>query len=242
MGRQIRPAKVFQMATQELKSRATQKYPFAEPPWYSALRSIPPAETIVRTPTVQLRVANTKQRRPKNVYRPQRIVFPEDSLRQTFYKDHPWELARPRMILELDGKDSRMLDWSKGVRQPGIALSGECVVQRQLWLMGSGTPKDEAYDTARREFYALRQEEEVERRIAKEEAQFVGAYFGKSRLEIGHQLESVQFENWKQWAGVEGEKMRSLHRGPDSAAPPPPASSESADFGDGPTHDLDAEL
>ena len=82
------------------------------------------------------------------------------------------------------------------------------VVQRQLWLMDNGMPKDDAYDIARREFYALRQEEEVERRIAKEEAQFVGAYFGKTRLEIGHELESKEFERWKTWAAAEIEKVR----------------------------------
>ena len=125
MGRQIRPAKVYQMATAELRSKISSKYQAPEPPWYKVLYDVPPSETLTRPAAVQLRQPNPKQKRPRNVYRPQRIVFPEDSLRQNFYKDHPWELARPRMILELDGKDSQMFDWSKGVRQPGMALSGE---------------------------------------------------------------------------------------------------------------------
>ncbi|PKS07036.1 hypothetical protein jhhlp_005633 [Lomentospora prolificans] len=231
MGRQIRPAKVYQMVTAELQSRVMPKYQVKPPPWYPVLYNIPPAEAITRPAAVQLREPNKKQRRPKNVYRPQRIEFPEDALRQTFYRDHPWELARPRMILELDGKDSRYLDWSKGVRQPGMPLSGECVVQRQLWLMESGMPKDEAYDQARKEFYTLRHEEEVERRIAKEEAQFVGAYFGKTRLEIGHELESKEFERWKVWAAAESERYRTQRAGPDAApiiAPVEAAESSSA--------------
>lgn len=125
MGRQIRPAKVYQMATAELRSRVMPKQQVVEPPWYSVLYDVPPSETMTRPAAVQLRKPNPRQKRPKNVYRPQRIVFPEDSLRQTFFQDHPWELARPRMILESDGKDSHVLDWSKGVRQPGMALSGE---------------------------------------------------------------------------------------------------------------------
>ena len=74
-----------------------------------------------------------------------------------------------------------------------------------MWMMYNipGITKDEAYDTVRREFYALRQQEEVERRIAKEEAQMVGAYFGKSFLQVGMQLEDQQFEKWKKWAGKE---------------------------------------
>ncbi|CAI4217190.1 unnamed protein product [Parascedosporium putredinis] len=229
MGRQIRPAKVYQMVTAELQSRVMPKYE-VKPPRGIPFSTTSPAETITRTPAVQLREVNKKQKRPRNVYRPQRIVFPEDALRQAFYKDHPWELARPRMILELDGKDSRLLDWSKGVRQPGMALSGECVVQRQLWLMENGLPKDEAYDKARKEFYALRHEEEVERRIAKEEAQFVGAYFGKTRLEIGHEIEGKEFERWKVWAAAETERLRALRSGPETPVAAAP-SANAADAG-----------
>ena len=113
------------MATAELRSRVMPTTKTTEPPWYSVIWDVPPSQTMVRTPAVQLREPNPRQRRPKNLYRPQRIVYPEDSLRQRFFQDHPWELARPRMILESDGKDSHYLDWSKGVRQPGMALSGE---------------------------------------------------------------------------------------------------------------------
>lgn len=125
MGRQIRPARVYEVATAALRTPVMRKYPKSEPPWYSVVYNHPPAEKITRTPAVKLQGADPKQKRPRNVYRPQQITFPEDALRQTFYKDHPWELARPRMILEMDGKDSYNLDWSKGVRQPGMALSGE---------------------------------------------------------------------------------------------------------------------
>ncbi len=57
-----------------------------------------------------------------------------------------------------------------------------------------------AYDQARQEFYAIRHQEDVERRVAKEEALATGAYFGKSQLEIGMELEDKTFESWKEWA------------------------------------------
>lgn len=57
-----------------------------------------------------------------------------------------------------------------------------------------------AYDTARREFYYHRHKEEIRRRVAKEEALHVGAYFGKGPLEIGMELEDKMWENWKRWA------------------------------------------
>lgn len=77
------------------------------------------------------------------------------------------------------------------------------VVQRQLWLMhNTDMTKDQAYDAARREFYALRQEEEIERRVAREEARYVGAYFGKNKLAISQDIEDQQFEHWKSWAST----------------------------------------
>ena len=71
----------------------------------------------------------------------------------------------------------------------------------------AGMTKPQAYDLARKEFYALRHEEEVERRVAKEEALWVGAYFGKSVLEVGAELEDKTYEAWKAWATKEIETM-----------------------------------
>ncbi len=64
-----------------------------------------------------------------------------------------------------------------------------------------------AYDIARGEFYALRHAEDVERRVAKEEALSTGAYFGKSSLEIGMELEDQAYEEWKIWAMKEVELL-----------------------------------
>lgn len=66
---------------------------------------------------------------------------------------------------------------------------------------------NQAYDIARKEFYALRHEEEVERRVAREEALWTGAYFGKGVLEIGMELEDKTYDSWKQWATKEIEAI-----------------------------------
>src|SRR6478609_4882780 len=68
--------------------------------------------------------------------------------------------------------------------------------------------KDQAYDKARKEFYKLRQREEMERRIAVEEARMVGAYFGKSLIRVGLELESNAYDRWKAWAQEEIEKYK----------------------------------
>lgn len=78
----------------------------------------------------------------------------------------------------------------------------------------SGLGKNEAYDKARKEFYALRREAEIERRVAKEEALWVGATFGKGPLEIGMGLEDKTYEGWKEWALGE---IQTLERMKDAA-------------------------
>lgn len=64
-----------------------------------------------------------------------------------------------------------------------------------------------AYDAARKEFYAARLAQDVERRVAKEEAESTGAYFGKSALEVGMELEDKAYEQFKAWAIKEDEAL-----------------------------------
>lgn len=129
-GRQIRPAGVYRAVSEELKHQLMPGYSVPTPPWFAVMNSVPPSETLVRNVTPRHRVPNSNSNKassakPKRLFRPQTIAYPEDALRTSFYKDHPWELARPRVVLELDGKDHQHCDWSKGLRQPGVPLTGE---------------------------------------------------------------------------------------------------------------------
>jgi len=137
-GRQIRPARVLQTVTQELNHTILGGKTIPTPPWYNIIQSVPPAETLVRNVTPRLQKGSRKQTKPKKLFRPQRITYVEDTLRSTFYRDHPWELARPRVILESDGKDYQYCDWSKGLRQPNIPLSGEWQVLRSQAKLALG--------------------------------------------------------------------------------------------------------
>lgn len=75
-------------------------------------------------------------------------------------------------------------------------------------MNNAGLDSSQAYDIARKEFYALRHEEEVERRVAREEATWTGAYFGKGALEVGMELEDKTYERWKEWAVLEVEAIQ----------------------------------
>jgi small subunit ribosomal protein S23 len=58
------------------------------------------------------------------VFQPVGVRYEEDQLRKEFFRDHPWELARPRIVLETTGKDFEKYDWSK-IQQIGKKLGGE---------------------------------------------------------------------------------------------------------------------
>lgn len=125
MGRyDFRPLRVHHAATQLLASAKIS----SKPPWYDAVSSIAPSETIVRTQPLQhqdrSRLRQAKIKKPSKLFRPQRISYEEDTLRMEFFGDHPWELARPRVVLEDDGRDAEKCDWSK-LEQATRPPSGE---------------------------------------------------------------------------------------------------------------------
>ncbi|PYH95186.1 37S ribosomal protein Rsm25 [Aspergillus ellipticus CBS 707.79] len=196
------------------------------PKWVDAIADIPPAQVTVRTPAqqhqlVRQRVTSVpgsskpqvvfevqekriKPKKASRLFQPVELKYEEDLLRKEFFRDHPWELARPRIVVETTGKDFERHNWRQ-LQQPGKRLDGESVVQRQLWLLNNvpDMTKSNAYDIARREFYRLRLQEDIERRVAAEEAEATGAVFGLSRHEIGMELENKEYERWKQWAKTE---------------------------------------
>lgn len=123
--RQVKPRKVYQTVTNLLQHRIFPHEKVQKPAWYNAVESIPPAEVITRPLPPQHKTQKPNVRRPSRLFQPQQLVYEEDALRQQFYKDHPWELARPRMIVEMDGRDAEHYNWSRGLRQPGMPLCGE---------------------------------------------------------------------------------------------------------------------
>ncbi|KAI9716032.1 MAG: mitochondrial ribosomal small subunit component [Chrysothrix sp. TS-e1954] len=240
----LRPSRV--LAASRAQTSAMQgslKRPL--PSWYGAMTLSPPSQNLVREMPVQHRETNASSalvgatqaetfkrpkrfRKPSRQFQPQQMSYEEDKLRTEFFGDHPWELARPRMILEdgLGGEkanDGKGWDWSQA-HQHGRPVNGESVIQRQHWLMTHASrdaadaqgkkvidpstgqaqriamDSSEAYDTARLEHYAVRHHDAVESRVAAEEALATGANFGPTALDVGMELENRTYERWKGWA------------------------------------------
>lgn len=123
MGRyDFRPLRVYQTASQLFASERIRNVPS----WHEVVGTVPPAQTLVRTQPLQhqQRPRRNNVRKPSKIYQPQRVVYEEDSLRKEFFGDHPWELARPRVVLENDGRDAEKKDWSL-VSQPDRPIDGE---------------------------------------------------------------------------------------------------------------------
>lgn len=121
-GRNLQPSRVYQTASAYLAADATARVPA----WYKTIGAVPPAEILTRSQPPQHREVRLgrKVRKPSKSFLPQRIVYEEDQLRSQFYNDHPWELARPRIVLENDGRDGQKCNWAR-ISQPGIPLTGE---------------------------------------------------------------------------------------------------------------------
>lgn len=110
------------------------------PPWFKTVSAVPPGEILTRLQPIQHSEVPRKIRtkKPSKMYKPTNISYEEDGLRENFYSDHPWELARPRVILEQDGKDGQKCDWSK-IQQPARELNGERLVIGLRFGRGSTT-------------------------------------------------------------------------------------------------------
>jgi small subunit ribosomal protein S23 len=122
MGRyDFRPLRVRQTAKALFESKRIDNLP----QWYDVVGNIPPGETLARP---VLRAPKLKAaKKASKLFKPLAIAYPEDKLRSEFFGDHPWELARPRLVVEDSGNDAKAYDWSS-ITQPGKQMDGErCV-------------------------------------------------------------------------------------------------------------------
>lgn len=91
------------------------------PVWLSVVQNIPPGPSVIRSQnpetvesqdTTQHRLRHSQKHLRTPPPRPRAIVYPEDRLRRQFFKDHPFELARPKVLVENDNGINRT-DFSK---------------------------------------------------------------------------------------------------------------------------------
>lgn len=106
----------YSFAAQNVHKRATQllhayRIP-APPPWYHPITITPPATRLTRPPLQRPNTPSRASKKSSRLFQPLSLKYAEDQLRWEYYNDHPWELARPRVVLENDGRDRERYDWS----------------------------------------------------------------------------------------------------------------------------------
>ncbi|VEU23503.1 DEKNAAC104755 [Brettanomyces naardenensis] len=133
-----------------------------------------------------------------NFLKPQKLHFIEDDLRDLFYRQHPWELADPKSLIENEhAVNLEVLDWST-MRQYTKKLDGESVVQRTLYLVNKEKKSLlDAYEQAKYEYYRLKIEDETETNVSEEQSEMFGAVYGKSLVEYGFDKEMTVLTKWK---------------------------------------------
>lgn len=158
--------------------------------------------------------SNTKQ-----LLSGQKLNFIEDDLRLLFYKQHPWELADPKNLIENENTlGNENFDWTH-LRQWGKKLDGESVVQRTLYLL-ENTEQTllQCYEEAKFEYYRLKIEDETEMNIAREESEMLGAVYPKTAIEKGFDKEQEVLAKWKNDAVEQTKIMDAKFSNKDSSA------------------------
>lgn len=116
MGRyNFAPQRVHRQVTQLLETKGRTD----RPTWYQIISNTPPSERLVRPPLQRPQKPQHKGgRKSSKLFKPLQLRYEEDKLRWEYYNDHPWELARPRVVLEEDGRDREKWDWSLSLCKP----------------------------------------------------------------------------------------------------------------------------
>lgn len=138
-----------------------------------------------------------KKLNPKNA-RPERIVFPEDPIRERFYADHPFEAYRPIDLVESDSVRSQGIEgqeWTE-LRQKTLNPSPEdCISFIQNLVASHSVPLASAYPLGITQYRTLRAEHETSTLSARLQAQAHGAtFFGE--IERSVLVEEKVLDEW----------------------------------------------
>jgi hypothetical protein len=143
----------MKLKSTKLKHNPFRLNPSNQPKWLRAVSLHPPAPKPTRgaIPSKAGMFAATEL----PIFSTQEIKYKEDEIRDMFYRQHPFELHRPRSLIEFD------VTWDSIHGTPAVPLSGESVVQYTLELSKSKRISlDQAYQLALQQFYEARQQQE----------------------------------------------------------------------------------
>jgi hypothetical protein len=148
--------------------------------WQEAMRLHPPAPKPTRG-VVPEQVGQFPQPTKLYYYKTPEIKYKEDEIRDIFYEQHPFELHRPRQLVE------EQVTWNSIYGTPKVPLSGESVVQYTMEL-SKKMNMDLAYQKALGEFYKARQKQE------QQEIQKRKQLIAELEKDFDHEAENARME------------------------------------------------
>ncbi|KAI9205198.1 mitochondrial ribosomal protein S25-domain-containing protein [Polychytrium aggregatum] len=226
----LNPLRIIHFANRSLAAKAPGSAESAQPKWMSAVKMFPPSasfvlktvipsevgqfvdqEEVQRTRLSQVNsvslVHRSKPKKPQYADKPPVIVYPEDRLREDFYKHHPFELSKPFNLVE----DTQALGFDRWetINPDAIEFSADNIFKRAQYLMQNQKLKEEeAYFTAVSEFYRVRRMQDTAEASARKE-------------EIAKQIQKIEAE---ERAKAEAEATRAAAESPNGLPPSTPGS------------------
>ncbi|EJU00078.1 hypothetical protein DACRYDRAFT_81744 [Dacryopinax primogenitus] len=183
------------------------------PIWYGAMLAYPP------TSPPPLKLQNQKRRAfdlspnvtPSQLLdkRPVNIVYPEDRLRQQFFKDHPYEAFRAKNLVESREVGEEAIngpEWQRLVQRGRNPTPEDCIQYSLNLHQTMHMPLSDAYRSAVHQYRALRAEHAIMRSFACAEADAYGAEFSSYEFDRLHRMEEAELEKWR--LAQQGEKER----------------------------------
>ncbi|WFD18405.1 mitochondrial ribosomal small subunit component [Malassezia caprae] len=144
--------------------------------------------------------------------RPQPIVYEADRIRRQFFRDHPWETARPQTLAEMDytldhgdepeipaGTWPELSMWSRmnpSVEKYVCCANGSVIQCTLKTREVGGVSLSDAYRRTIASYHAIQAERELRMRYANLEARSLGADMGLSETERGFLKEGRELDKW----------------------------------------------
>lgn len=145
-------------AGKDIVRRATgfMKMGAGKPIWFDSVASRYPPLTFQAPKAIKPAAGRRPKNSPEPIWRPPKLVYPEDRFAARTLKEHPVEKLKPATLDEFCGDRSNV----------------QTIVNYQLELIEQGKPAAEAYSLASGRFWEERKEAEIARKVAMEQAKY----------------------------------------------------------------------
>lgn len=152
----------------------------AKPVWFDTIAHRHPPLTFTAPKAVRANAGHRPKNSPEPIWRPPKLVYPEDKYVRKIHESDPLQKLRPMTLSEQED------DRHDATRE---------IIKQQLGLMESGLSPDAAFQKASERFWEEQARREIAEKVAREEARYsqeqVDACSGRRSYGLVNRHESV---------------------------------------------------